>query len=133
MESLHFLSIEEIVIIHEKMIDIGGGSAGIRDIELLHSAIERPKAMFGGKYLYPSLFKMAAALLQSLIKNHPFLDGNKRTAFFCTLRFLEINGFALKLTNEEIVVFCINIDTKNLKIEEIAKWLKQRKVQIRYN
>lgn len=69
---------------------------------------------------------MAAALLQSLIKNHPFIDGNKRTAFFSTLRFLNINKINLKISNDEIVQFAIEVDTKNKTIDQIAKWLKSK-------
>lgn len=82
MQEIAFISIEEVVIIHEKMIEIGGGSSGIRDIELLHSAINRPKTSFSDKYLYSSVLEIGSAMLQSLVKNYPFIDGNKRTAFF---------------------------------------------------
>ncbi|MBP9798221.1 type II toxin-antitoxin system death-on-curing family toxin [Candidatus Woesebacteria bacterium] len=126
MDDLEFLLIEEVVIIHEKMIEVGGGSSGIRDIELLHSAIERAKATFGGKYLYNSIFDMAAALLQSLVKNHPFIDGNKRTAFFSMLRFLQKNSLELNVDNDEIVDFMVKVDTENLSIAAISKWVEVR-------
>lgn len=127
MQEVAFVSMEEVVIIHEKMIEIGGGSSGIRDIELLHSAIERPKASFSDKYLYNSRLTMGSALLQSLVKNHPFIDGNKRTAFFTTLRFFEKNGLSFSLKEREIVSFIVSVATKNLSVEEIAHWLNVRK------
>lgn len=126
MDDIVFLSIEEIVVIHEKMVEIGGGSAGIRDIELLHSAIERPKAMFGGKRLYKSLLEMGSAMLQSLVKNHPFVDGNKRTAFFATLRFFERNSISFTFKNDDIVSFMVQVDTKNLSVREIRNWFKNK-------
>lgn len=128
MADLHFIPIEEVVIIHEKMIEIGGGSSGIRDIELLHAAIERSKASFGGKYLYRSVFEMGAAMLQSLVKNHPFVDGNKRTAFFATLRFFKRNNLTFQLENNEIVDFMVSVDTQNLTVESIATWFEEKQV-----
>lgn len=108
------------------MIEIGGGSPGIRDIELLHSAIERPKASFGGEYLYSSVLDMGAAVLQSLVKNHPFIDGNKRTAFFATLRFFQRNDHLFTFENKDIVKFIVDVDTKNLSISDIATWFEKR-------
>lgn len=126
MEEIQFLIIEEVIIIHEKMIDIGGGSSGIRDIELLHSAVERPKATFGGKNLYSSIPDMAAALLQSLVKNHAFIDGNKRTAFFSMLRFLEKNDLFINVNDTEIVDFTVQVDIEKLSIEAISSWIQKR-------
>lgn len=126
MKDVVFVTIEEVVVIHERMIEIGGGSSGIRDIELLHSAIGRPKASFGGKYLYGSDLEMGAALLQSLVKNHPFVDGNKRSAFFATLRFFERNGKNFKLENKDIVDFVVKVDTEHLSIQSISAWFEER-------
>lgn len=126
MDEVFFLSLEEIIAIHEKMIEIGGGLSNIRDIELLHSAVERPKVMFGGKYLYQSILGMGSALLQSLAKNHPFVDGNKRTAFFSTLRFFEKNGLVFTIHSPDIVQFMVQVDTENLTISEISGWFEER-------
>lgn len=128
MSSYHFVSIEEVVIIHEKMIEIGGGLSGIRDIELLHAAVERPKASFGGKYLYRSTFEMGAAMLQSLVKNHPFIDGNERTVFFSTLRFFEKNDLSFRISSTEIVDFMVSVDTQSLAVKAIADWFETRMV-----
>ena len=126
MDDIVFVPIEEVVVIHERMIKIGGGSSGIRDIELLHSAIERPRASFSGEYLYKSVLEMGAAMLQSLVKNHPFVDGNKRTAFFATLRFFERNGLKFHMKNKELVDFMVKVDTENLTIKEIVMWFEKR-------
>lgn len=111
--------------IHEEMIKVGGGRNGIKDFTLLHSAVERPKAFFAGQDLYPTLFLKAAGLLQSLIKNHPFEDGNKRTGFFSTMRFLHLNGWELIAKHEAIIKFALAVDTKNLHLEEMSIWLKK--------
>lgn len=121
---MKFVSLEEVLLIHEKMLEIGGGREGMLDFTLLHSAIERPKAQFGGSYLYDSIFTMAAAMLHSLVKNHPFLDGNKRTAFFTTLRFLNKNGHDITATKKSIIPFMVGVDTENKNIEKIASWLQ---------
>jgi len=128
MDEVHFLSIEEVVVIHDRMIEIGGGAEGIRDVELLHSALGRPKATFSGVFLYSNVFDMAAAMIQSIVKNHPFVDGNKRTAFFGTLRFFEKNGFKFEMKNTEIVDFMVRVDTQNLTVEQISVWFKKRNI-----
>lgn len=121
---MKFIDLDEVLIIHERMLEIGGGREGILDFTLLHSAIERPKAQFSGEFLYQSVFEMGAALLQSLVKNHPFSDGNKRTAFFTTMRFLDKNGYEVTASNEEIVKFGVKVDINKLSVGEIAEWLK---------
>lgn len=122
---MKFVTLEEVLSIHEAMIEIGGGREGILDFTLLHSAIERPKAQFGGKFLYSSIFLMAGAMLQSLVKNHPFADGNKRTAFFTTLRLLEKNGYTFQASKKTIIDFMVSVDINKLAFEEIALWLKK--------
>ena len=111
--------------IHEEMLAVGGGREGIIDFTLLHSAVERSKAFFAGKFLYPTLWLQAAALLQSLIKNHPFNDGNKRTGYFSTMRFLWINGYELIADKDDIIRYTVDVDVKKLDIESIALWLKK--------
>lgn len=89
-----FLTVEEVLELHDEALDAFGGSAGVRDQGLLDSAVATPQASFGGDFLHPDLFAMAAAYAFHLCKNHPFVDGNKRTAFYATLVFLERNGMA---------------------------------------
>ena len=108
------------------MLEIGKGKEGIRDFTLLHSSCERPKAAFSGRLLYPNIWLQAAALLQSLIKNHPFYDGNKRTGFFSTWRFLYLNGIEINASENEIIDFCPDVANRKLKIEEIASWLNHK-------
>ncbi len=120
-----YLSIEEVLAIHQEMITLFGGREDIHDFTLLHSAIERPKATFGGKDLYPTIFEKTAALIQSLILNHPFDDGNKRTAITSSARFLFINGWLLHLPLEEAMQFTLDIDSHRLNFDRIVLWLKK--------
>jgi len=106
------------------MVKRFGGSIGIRDIGLIESAVARPMATFDGVDLYDNIFDKAAALLQSLLKNHPFVDGNKRTALSSAGIFLKMNGYTLKNYHEEDIEFGVNVDNKHLSIEDISKWLK---------
>ncbi|MBI2338168.1 type II toxin-antitoxin system death-on-curing family toxin [Candidatus Daviesbacteria bacterium] len=112
------------------MVKRFGGSHGIRDIGLVESAVARPQATFGGKFLYISIFDKAAALLQSLLKNHPFVDGNKRTALTSAGLFLRKNGYRLINSHQKEVEFAIRVDNGNLTIDQISKWLKGISVKI---
>lgn len=106
------------------MIKRFGGSSGIRDLDLLESAVGRPMASFDGKDLYVSVFDKAAALLQSLLKNHPFVDGNKRTALTSAGIFLKLNGKILINSHDEEVEFAVSVDNQHLDIKEISSWLR---------
>ena len=128
---MKFITIDEALAVHERMLEIGGGREGIHDFTLLHSAIERPKAQFGGVFLYTSIWLMAAAMLHSLVKNHPFEDGNKRTAYFSTMKFLFDNGYDLIAKHEQIIKFMVGVDVKNITVEEIADWLKKNSRKIK--
>lgn len=119
-----FLDIEEVYKIHEAIVARAGTKASIRDFTLLHSAVERAKATFGGRPLYPTIFAMAAALLQSLCMNHPFTDANKRTAWGSTKRFLFLNGYHLLTDAHEAANFVVHVDNQKPDLPEIASWLK---------
>lgn len=90
-----FLSVEDVIEIHADQIEGYGGSLGVRDVELLRSAIGMPEAGFGDQYLHADLFEMAAAYLYHIIQNHPFIDGNKRTGTMAAFVFLNLNGMTL--------------------------------------
>ncbi len=107
------------------MVKRFGGSHGVRDLRLVESAVGRPKSTFGGEYLYNSIFDKAAALLQSLLKNHPFVDGNKRTALTSAGLFLKKNNYKLINNHQEEVEFAVRVDNGNLTVEQISKWLKE--------
>jgi len=96
-----FLNTEAVLDIHTRQIDRFGGTTGLRDQGLLESALAQPQATFGGEFLHPTLVEQAAAYLYHLAKNHPFVDGNKRTAFAVMVTFLRVNGQRLTLTNDD--------------------------------
>lgn len=112
------------------MVKRFGGSHGIRDMGLIQSAVARPQATFGGQYLYKSVFDKATALLQSLLKNHAFVDGNKRTALTSAGLFLWKNEYRLVNNHKEEVEFTVKVDNGNLTVEQISKWLKMHSVKI---
>ena len=90
--SPEFLDIDDVLAIHERQIKRFGGLKGVREIGLLESAIAQPRAQFGGEFLHADLHAMAAAYLYHIVRNHPFLDGNKRTGFIVAAVFLALNG-----------------------------------------
>ena len=96
MASPLFLSVEDVIEIHADQIQRYGGSLGIRDLELLHSALGMPEAGVGDQYLHAGLFEMATAYLYHIVQNHPFIDGNKRTGTMAAFVFLKLNGFTLE-------------------------------------
>ena len=119
-----YLTLEQILVIHEDQIDRYGGSHGLRDLALLESAIFRPQSTFSGEDLYPTVFDKAAALLHSLIQNHPFIDGNKRTATVSLIVFLIKNGYELRVSNDTLVEIVLKISKKKITLENLSIWLK---------
>lgn len=111
-------------MLHTMLIDETGGSHGIRDVGLLESAVGRPQASFGGEDLYSSIFDKVGALCHSLLMNHMFVDGNKRTAMLSAMTFLERNGYTFEAKNKEIVVFALRIENEKLAIEDISAWFQ---------
>lgn len=94
-----FLSLDEVLDIHREQIAHYGGSEGIRDLGLLKSALAMPQAGARGRFYHEDLYEMAAAYLFHIVRNHPFLDGNKRTAFMAAYVFLRLNGIDLIATD----------------------------------
>ncbi len=125
MALIRYIQIEEVLAIRDAVMKVTGGRKGILDFTLLHSAIKRPKATFTGRDLYPNIFDKAAALIHSMIQNHPFNDGNKRTALAATVRFLHINGYKICASHKEIIDFTLKIQKKNFHFEDISTWLKK--------
>jgi len=95
-----FLSFAEVLEIHRDQIERYGGKTGIRDLGLLQSALAMPAAGFGGRYLHGDLFEMAAAYLFHIVRNHPFVDGNKRTGAVAALVFLSLNGMEIEASED---------------------------------
>lgn len=121
---IKYLSTEDVLLLHHLSIEKAGGSHGLPDPGMLDAAVHRPQATFAGEDLYPSLFDKAGALCHSLIKNHAFIDGNKRTSLLSAMTFLELNGYRFTCKQDELVSFGLDIDNKHIPPEEIATWLK---------
>jgi death on curing protein len=120
-----YLKPEQVLFLHSRMITETGGGHGVRDLGMLLSALGRPQATFDEKELYPDLFSKAAALMDSLVRNHPFVDGNKRTAIIAAALFLKVNGYQLVVENEKMVWFTLACAQSQLSLDEIAYWFRQ--------
>jgi death on curing protein len=122
---VRYLTAEQVLFIHSRIIDETGGMHGIRDLGLLESAVSRPRATFRNKDFYPTSFHKAAALMESLIKNHPFIDGNKRTAITSAGIFLQMNGYLLKASHREVVDFTLAVATRKCDFDSAGEWFKK--------
>lgn len=128
---MRYLSAQEIFILHARVIEETGGLHGIRDIRLLAAAAERPKMRFAGQALYPTVWEKAAAYFDSLIRNHVFIDGNKRTAVLAAARFLFSNGYELGASNRALEQFTIRVAKGKLSVPVVASWFKEHSRRIR--
>ena len=124
-EAIQYLSIEQVFAVHAALIKRYGGSQGIRDQGLLESAVFRPQASAFSRDTYPTLFEKCAVLGYSLIQNHPFLDGNKRTGFAGMHLMLLINGYDLTSTAKEEITMAENVASGKMYESKITQWLKQ--------
>ena len=120
-----YLSAEQVLFIHARLIAETGGLGGVRDLAMLESAVGRPAASFEDRDLYPDLFSKAAALMESLINNHPFVDGNKRTGIAAAALFLRINGYKLTARPAEVEKKTLLVAQNKMSLEEIAGWLRE--------
>lgn len=126
MDNVTYVTLEQILVIHEDQIERYGGSSGVRDLSLLESAIFRPQTTFSGKDLYKTHFDKAAALMHSLIMNHAFIDGNKRTGTAGMLVYFEINNISISISTQELVETVLLVEKEKWEIEKIANWLKSK-------
>ena len=120
-----FLTFAEIIEIHDYQISRFGGAAGVRDIELLKSAIGMPSATFGGEFLHPSVIEMAAAYLYHLVENHPFVDGNKRVGAMAALIFLDMNGYEFDASDEDFTAMVLKVASGEMMKSEISLFFRQ--------
>jgi death on curing protein len=120
-----YLTPEQVLFLHSRLIQETGGTHGVRELGLLLSALERPKATFEQKEFSPDLFSKVASLMDSLVRNHPFLDGNKRTAIAAASFFLRINDYQLVVENDEMVHFTLSCVQSQHTLGEIADWFRQ--------
>ena len=117
------INIELVKYFHSILIDEFGGSNGIRDLNALKAVIQRPYSTFEGKDLYPSIYDKAAALVESLVKNHAFIDGNKRIGYVMLRFFLMESGYDLSASHTDKYNFIIEISKGNLDFEGIKEWV----------
>ncbi len=127
---MKYLTPEQVLFIHYRLIEETGGRHGIRDLTLLQSALARPMATFDNNDLYPDLFAKAASLMHALIKNHPFTDGNKRTAIAVASIFLLRNNYSLKASNKELEGFTLKVASENVELQEMTYWFKRHSTKV---
>ena len=120
-EGIRFLTIEQVLTIHTKMIERYGGEPTLRDLGLIDSAVMMPQQSFAGERLHPSLASMAAAYLFHLCSNHGFVDGIKRTAVGAALVFLDGNGHELALTIDELEEITMDVASGSLEKERLTQ------------
>jgi len=119
----NFLTLASVLRLHARQIERFGGSPGIRDQGLLESALAQPEATFGGEYLHPTIPEQAAAYLYHLALNHPFIDGNKRTAFAAMDTFLRLNGYLLTLSDQQIYDMVLQVVSGHLDKQALSQFL----------
>lgn len=122
-----FFDYEQVIKLHSTLISKTGGIDGVRDDNLLDSALKTPFQTFGGKDLYPKILDKASQLCYSLIENHPFTDGNKRIRVHLTLLFLKINNIELTYSQKELIEFGLSVAAGNMNKEDIKQWLINHK------
>jgi death on curing protein len=124
MKKIEFLTLAEVTEIHADQIEHYGGTAGTRDINLLSSAVAMPYASFSGDFLHRDIYEMAAAYAFHISQNHPFIDGNKRTALASALVFLDVNGISISDSEGKLYEATMDIASGKLKKEEFANILR---------
>ena len=125
-DTVQFLSQDEVVAIHERLIQKFWGASGIRDPGMLQSALFRPQTGY-----YEKLDEMATALFESLLLNHPFVDGNKRIAFFGTDVFLRLNGWKMQTSADDAFVFLMaRFDSGTCDFEHLLPWIRSIMIRI---
>jgi death-on-curing protein len=120
-----FLGLDEILALHADQIRRYGGRPGTRDLELLKSALGMPEASYAGAYLHPSVTEMAAAYLFHIVRNHPFVDGNKRAGLIAALVFLGLNGLELAADPDALFDLVLGVGAGTVAKAEVAVFLQQ--------
>ena len=118
------LTLDEVLEVHRQVIAQSGGAEGLMHLSALESALAQPQMTFGGEDLYPSLVDKAAALGYALIKNHPFLDGNKRTGHAAMEVFLVLNGYEIRAAVDEQEHVILQVAASEIEREEFTTWLR---------
>lgn len=124
-DSVSYLTLDEVLAIRDRLLERFGGPGGLRDPGLLESALYRPRSGY-----YTDLAEMAAALFESLVMNHPFVDGNKRIAFFATDVFLRLNGWKLAVDPREAHSFLIDLlESRRCDKPHLLGWIREKAVR----
>lgn len=121
-----YLSIEQVLALYAGLVVDFGGASGLQDRGALESALARPAMTFGGEDLYTDLADKAAALMHSLVLNHPFVDGNKRIGVHAAEFFVERNGAVLEASDEELEQVTLAVAAGAMVVEALAIWFRQR-------
>jgi death on curing protein len=123
-----FLDVDDVLEIHAMQLEVHGGGTGLRDRGLLESAVAQPQMSFGGELAHQGLFAMAAAYLFHIVKNHPFVDGNKRTGLLAAIVFLDVNGIGIEHASEALYELAMGVAEGRIdkaavavELERIAK------------
>lgn len=119
---------DKVLLLHQLMAEATGGAIGVRDMDLLESALEIVYSTFDGVELYPTKEEKAAKLGFSLISNHAFLDGNKRIGIYVMISFLELNGISLIATDEDVISLGMNVASGVFKYDDVLKWIKEHRM-----
>lgn len=122
---MRYLTLNEVLAVHAQVMTQSGGAVGVLSLPALESALAQPRMIFGGEDLYPTLVEKAAALGHSLIANHPFTDGNKRTGHAAMEVFLMVNGFAIQVSVDEQERVILQVAAGEMKREEFIEWLRR--------
>ena len=128
---MRYLTLKEILRLHDAVTAETGGAFGLRDMGALESAVAQPQMTFEGEDLYPSIADKAASLAFTIIKNHPFLDGNKRTSHAAAEGFLILNGFEIDAPVDEQERVIMNLAAGEMEREGFLDWLKSHIVTLR--
>jgi death-on-curing protein len=121
---MEYLTPAQVLFIHARLIAETGGSPGVRDLGQLEAALARPRATFEGELLYTDLPAQAAALMESLVRNHPFVDGNKRVGITAAALFLRRNGLRLTAASDEVEAFTLRVARGEAPLEEMTQWFR---------
>ncbi|HEV7767469.1 MAG TPA: type II toxin-antitoxin system death-on-curing family toxin [Thermoanaerobaculia bacterium] len=120
-----FLALDEVLRVHDTQVRLFGGSSGVRDMGLLSSALGNAEATFDGQLLHETLFEMAAAYLYGICRNHPFVDGNKRTAAAAAMTFLDMNGEEIEAAEDDLYALVIGVAEGRVSKASVAVFFEQ--------
>jgi death-on-curing protein len=129
---MRYLTVDEVLAVHARVVETSGGSPGIRDIGGLESAVAQPQMTFGGVDLYPSVARKASALGHSLIANHPFVDGNKRVGHAAMEVMLLLNGYEISASVDEQEKVVLAVASGAMSRDDFAEWVDHHVVASSY-